>query len=68
MNEPTLSPCILLCQLDAVTGWCRGCYRTIEEIMAWPELAQDAKRLVLADLPRRGIILSHPDDTPPSAA
>jgi len=29
------SPCVALCVLDAATGWCRGCGRTIDEIMAW---------------------------------
>ena len=30
--------------MDAATGWCEGCYRTLEEIAAWGSLDEDAKR------------------------
>jgi prolyl-tRNA editing enzyme YbaK/EbsC (Cys-tRNA(Pro) deacylase)/predicted Fe-S protein YdhL (DUF1289 family) len=29
------SPCINVCRMDARTGWCEGCWRTIDEIAAW---------------------------------
>ncbi|MGA2779384.1 MAG: DUF1289 domain-containing protein [Steroidobacteraceae bacterium] len=32
-----VSPCINICSLDE-QGYCRGCYRTIEEIAAWSRL------------------------------
>jgi predicted Fe-S protein YdhL (DUF1289 family) len=31
------SPCINVCSI-APSGWCRGCYRTIEEIAGWGRL------------------------------
>jgi uncharacterized protein len=40
------SPCIGVCQLDAVSGLCAGCMRTLAEIAAWPE-ASEAERLVI---------------------
>ncbi len=37
MLEPSVieSPCINVCSLDNATGYCQGCYRTIEEIQGW---------------------------------
>ena len=29
------SPCINVCRMDARSGLCDGCYRTIDEIAAW---------------------------------
>jgi predicted Fe-S protein YdhL (DUF1289 family) len=47
------SPCIDICQLDPVTGFCMGCLRTIEEITRWTQLSPEQRRLVLAQLPAR---------------
>jgi predicted Fe-S protein YdhL (DUF1289 family) len=30
--------------MDASTGWCEGCLRTIEEIAGWSLFSDDAKR------------------------
>lgn len=40
------SPCISVCQMDADTGWCIGCLRTIEEIGAWAGNSDQDKREV----------------------
>ncbi|WP_332825822.1 DUF1289 domain-containing protein [Ramlibacter sp.] len=40
------SPCISVCRMDAVTGWCEGCFRTLDEIAAWGMMADDDKRAV----------------------
>jgi predicted Fe-S protein YdhL (DUF1289 family) len=40
------SPCINVCRMDASTGWCEGCLRTIDEISGWSSLDDDAKRAV----------------------
>lgn len=40
------SPCICVCTMDPGTGWCVGCYRTIEEIAAWSGLSDAQKREV----------------------
>jgi predicted Fe-S protein YdhL (DUF1289 family) len=29
------SPCIGVCRIDEATGWCAGCWRTLDEIAAW---------------------------------
>lgn len=54
MSEaPPLSPCIAVCVLDPVTGYCRGCFRTIDEIAGWVSFTDDEKRRVLAALAAR---------------
>jgi predicted Fe-S protein YdhL (DUF1289 family) len=40
------SPCINVCKMDASTGWCEGCLRTIDEIAGWSTFDDDAKRAV----------------------
>ena len=40
------SPCVSLCRMDARTGWCEGCWRTLDEIAAWGA-AEDAERLAI---------------------
>jgi uncharacterized protein len=40
------SPCISLCQIDKVSKLCNGCWRTIEEIIAWSSNDDDAKKTV----------------------
>ncbi len=47
------SPCTSVCKMDPGTGWCIGCLRSIDEIVAWGGLDDDAKRAVLALLPAR---------------
>lgn len=39
--------------MDAATGYCEGCYRTIEEIADWGMMAEDRKRSVWQALRRR---------------
>jgi predicted Fe-S protein YdhL (DUF1289 family) len=52
MREPP-SPCTSVCRIDAATGWCLGCRRTLAEIADWPMLSPREKREVLARLPDR---------------
>jgi uncharacterized protein len=51
MNIP--SPCNNVCVLDPESGLCRGCKRTISEIVAWAAASDDEKRRILAELPAR---------------
>jgi hypothetical protein len=52
---PVPSPCISVCRMDARTGWCEGCLRTLDEIAAWSQLDDGAKREVWVDLGRRRV-------------
>jgi predicted Fe-S protein YdhL (DUF1289 family) len=47
------SPCINVCRMNAATGWCEGCLRTIDEIATWSSLDDTARRAVWAELPLR---------------
>ena len=44
--RPVPSPCISVCRMDAATGLCEGCFRTLDEIAAWG-MASDAQRRAL---------------------
>ncbi len=48
-----LSPCIKLCVMDAASGLCAGCGRTLEEIARWGALSDSQRAAVMAVLPER---------------
>jgi len=52
MRQPP-SPCISICRIDADTGWCAGCRRTLREIADWPMLGSPEKHAILQELPKR---------------
>jgi predicted Fe-S protein YdhL (DUF1289 family) len=37
------SPCISVCRMNATTGWCEGCFRTLDEIRLWSQSGDAAK-------------------------
>jgi predicted Fe-S protein YdhL (DUF1289 family) len=47
------SPCISVCVIDAPTGLCVGCYRTLDEIAGWIGLSTEQRRTLVAELPLR---------------
>lgn len=47
------SPCVSICQMDAVRGLCNGCLRTLDEIAAWSGMDGSAKSAVWALLAQR---------------
>jgi len=51
--EGVASPCINVCRMSPFNGWCEGCFRTIDEIVAWSAYSDAEKRDVLARLPAR---------------
>ena len=40
------SPCLSVCRMDAASGLCEGCLRTLDEIAAWGMLDNRGKRAV----------------------
>ena len=46
-NADLASPCVSICVIDAPTGLCAGCYRTLGEIAAWIDLAPEERRAVV---------------------
>lgn len=53
----TASPCVNICELDAATGWCLGCGRTIGEIANWSARPHASRRAIRAALPERMAML-----------
>jgi predicted Fe-S protein YdhL (DUF1289 family) len=47
------SPCINVCRMNASTGWCEGCLRTIDEIAGWSIYDDHEKRAVWNELDAR---------------
>ena len=47
------SPCVDVCKMDAFTGLCEGCQRTLDEIACWSFYTAAEKRAVLEQLPAR---------------
>jgi predicted Fe-S protein YdhL (DUF1289 family) len=47
------SPCVSVCQMDPMTGYCVGCLRTIDEIRDWIISPPDERNKILAQLPGR---------------
>jgi uncharacterized protein len=45
-GEPVPSPCMSVCRMDPLSGFCEGCLRTLDEIAAWSTLDDAAKRQV----------------------
>ena len=50
---PVPSPCVSVCVMDAASGTCKGCLRTLDEIAAWGQADDDTKRAVWAQLSQR---------------
>jgi uncharacterized protein len=55
MTAPVASPCVNVCEMDAATGWCAGCLRSIDEIAGWSRLSEAARLQVCDQLPQRRI-------------
>jgi predicted Fe-S protein YdhL (DUF1289 family) len=52
-GSPVPSPCNNVCRMDGATGFCLGCLRTIEEVIAWRDLPDDGRRDVWRQLAMR---------------
>ncbi len=52
-TTPVASPCIGVCAMNESTGFCHGCYRTIEEIRDWWDMSDAKKQTVVDELAAR---------------
>ena len=50
---PISTPCVGVCVLDAASGLCRGCRRTLDEIARWMTLSEPERRAIMRVLPAR---------------
>ncbi len=53
MIEEVQSPCIGVCSMNDATGYCHGCYRTVEEIKDWWDMNPSAQKNLLEVLDER---------------
>lgn len=50
---PIKTPCIQVCVVDGESGFCLGCYRTLQEVAGWARLSEDERARLMAELPAR---------------
>jgi hypothetical protein len=48
-----VSPCVNVCVLDPVSGLCRGCGRTLDEIAQWTRLDNAERARITIEAPQR---------------
>ncbi len=53
VQQEIQTPCIGVCSMDDTTGYCHGCYRTIDEIKAWWDMSADSQKTLLSALEAR---------------
>jgi hypothetical protein len=56
------TPCVKICTLDAGSGLCLGCGRTIDEIAGWAAMSAADRSRVMGQLPAR-LAARKPADT-----
>jgi hypothetical protein len=54
------SPCNKVCVVDAASGLCIGCGRTLTEIGGWIAMTPEERRRIMAELPARLATLPQP--------
>ena len=59
-DVPVPSPCVSVCRMDAASGLCAGCLRSLDEIAAWATLPDAARRDVWARIAQRAGAASPP--------
>jgi predicted Fe-S protein YdhL (DUF1289 family) len=54
-DDAVPSPCISICQMNANSGLCDGCFRDLDEIAAWGRMEDGEKREVWERIRRRAL-------------
>jgi prolyl-tRNA editing enzyme YbaK/EbsC (Cys-tRNA(Pro) deacylase)/predicted Fe-S protein YdhL (DUF1289 family) len=44
VTQPVPSPCNSVCRMDEASGWCAGCFRSIDEIANWSRMTPTQQR------------------------
>ena len=52
-NAVVPSPCISVCHMSSATGWCDGCWRSLDEIGQWGQTNNESKRVVWSRIAQR---------------
>jgi predicted Fe-S protein YdhL (DUF1289 family) len=55
LPEPPMieTPCVKICTVDARSGLCLGCGRTVDEIARWSVMSAAERSLLMRELPAR---------------
>ena len=53
LEQLICSPCINVCVVDEPTGFCKGCWRTVDEIAQWSRLMRPQRLEILGRLAER---------------
>lgn len=61
------SPCINICKMDAPSGLCTGCLRTIDEISLWSRTDDATRAQILAAVAQRRLTDAAKAEQLPSA-
>jgi predicted Fe-S protein YdhL (DUF1289 family) len=48
------TPCVKVCILDARSGLCLGCGRTLDQIARWAGMSDAERARIMAELAQRG--------------
>jgi len=51
--RPMQTPCTKVCVIDASTGLCAGCGRSLQEIAGWGAMTDSERQRIMRDLPAR---------------
>jgi predicted Fe-S protein YdhL (DUF1289 family) len=51
--RPIKTPCIQVCAIDAESGLCLGCFRSLAEVAGWVRLTDAQREQVMAEGPAR---------------
>ncbi len=49
-EEEILTPCTGKCEMNSQTGYCNGCHRTLNEIMAWGMKTQAEREYIMENI------------------
>lgn len=49
------SPCVSVCRIDAGSGVCEGCLRTLKEIAGWSRMDDAGKRGIWREITQRAL-------------
>lgn len=58
--EIVVSPCISVCEINADSGFCVGCYRTAQEIGIWRMADAETRLGILRDIRGRWLAAEPP--------
>jgi predicted Fe-S protein YdhL (DUF1289 family) len=58
------SPCVGVCTMDPDTGFCLGCFRTLDEIAGWGMMGRERKEAILEELDGRATAAGEPPSPP----